>query len=122
MGSDENIIGSVGLASAYVLILTNLTKASFRPILVRLVNPVRAMSEIVSLYDAKTHLSQLVDRAAEGEEFVIAKNGTALARLVPLVQKGKLRKPAGALGLTAISADFDDPLPEDLQALFEGKS
>lgn len=80
------------------------------------------MSEIVSLYDAKTHLSQLVDRAAEGEEFVIAKNGTALARLVPLVQKGKPRKPAGALGLTAMSADFDDPLPDDLQALFEGKS
>jgi prevent-host-death family protein len=79
------------------------------------------MSEIVSLYDAKTHLSQLVDRAAGGEEFVIAKNGTALARLVPLAQKGEPRKPAGALGLTSISADFDDPLPEELQSLFEGR-
>jgi prevent-host-death family protein len=78
------------------------------------------MSEIVSLYDAKTHLSQLVDRAAEGEEIVIAKNGTALARLVPLAPKSGLRKPAGALGLTSISPDFDDPLPGDLQAIFDG--
>ena len=79
------------------------------------------MSEIVSLYDAKTHLSQLVDRAAEGEEIVISKNGTALARLVPLAQKGGLRKPAGALGLTSVAPNFDDPLPDDLQAMFEGR-
>ena len=79
------------------------------------------MSEIINLYDAKTHLSQLVDRAAEGEEIVIAKNGTALARLVPLAGKGEPRKPAGALGVTSISPDFDDPLPDDLQALFEGR-
>lgn len=80
------------------------------------------MSEIVSLYDAKTHLSQLVDRAADGEEIVIAKNGTALARLVPLAKKGEPRKPAGALGLTSMSPDFDDPLPDDLQGLFEGRT
>ena len=33
------------------------------------------MTETVSLYDAKTHLSQLVERAAEGEEIMISKNG-----------------------------------------------
>ncbi len=80
------------------------------------------MSEIVSLYDAKTHLSQLVDRAADGEEIVIAKNGTARARLVPISPKKGSRKPAGALGVTFISPDFDEPLPDDLQALFEGKA
>jgi prevent-host-death family protein len=79
------------------------------------------MSEIVSLYDAKTHLSKLVERASEGEEIVIAKNGMALARLVPLAGKGEPRKPAGALGLTSVSPDFDDPLPDELQALFEGR-
>jgi hypothetical protein len=31
------------------------------------------------------------------------------------------RQPAGALGLISISPDFDDPLPDDLQALFEGR-
>ena len=80
------------------------------------------MSEIVNLYDAKTHLSQLVDRAADGEEIVIAKNGTARARLVPIVPKKGQRKPAGALGVTFISSDFDEPLPDDLQAVFEGQS
>jgi prevent-host-death family protein len=38
----------------------------------------------VSLYNAKTHLSSLVDRAAAGEEIVIAKNGIPRAKLVPL--------------------------------------
>lgn len=38
----------------------------------------------VSLYEAKTHLSKLVDEAAAGEEIVIAKNGKPLARLLPL--------------------------------------
>ncbi|NUB14257.1 type II toxin-antitoxin system prevent-host-death family antitoxin [Azospirillum brasilense] len=38
----------------------------------------------ISLYDAKTHLSGLVERAAAGEEFVIAKNGVPMAKLVPL--------------------------------------
>ncbi len=80
------------------------------------------MSEIVSLYDAKTHLSQLVDRAADGEEIVISKNGTARARLVPIAKKAGQRKPAGTLGVTFISPEFDEPLPDDLQALFEGRS
>ncbi|MFM9862089.1 MAG: type II toxin-antitoxin system Phd/YefM family antitoxin [Micropepsaceae bacterium] len=38
----------------------------------------------VSLYEAKTHLSKLVDEAAAGEEIVIAKNGKPMARLRPL--------------------------------------
>ena len=80
------------------------------------------MSEIVSLYDAKTHLSQLVDRAAEGEEIVIAKNGVALARLMPVAVGAGQRKPAGALGLISIADDFDAPLPTDLQDAYEGRA
>ncbi len=38
----------------------------------------------VNLYEAKTHLSSLVERAAAGEEIVIAKNGKPMARLVAL--------------------------------------
>lgn len=38
----------------------------------------------VSLYEAKTHLSKLVDEVAAGEEIVIAKNGKPMARLVGL--------------------------------------
>src|SRR5207237_7942815 len=42
-----------------------------------------AMADTVNLYDAKTNLSKLVDRAAAGEEIVIAKAGKAKAKLVP---------------------------------------
>lgn len=79
------------------------------------------MPDIVSLYDAKTRLSQLVDRAAAGEEIVISKNGRPLARLVPVAPKGRRRQPAGALGVTSMSPDFDSPLPEDIRTAFEGR-
>jgi len=79
------------------------------------------MVESFSLYEAKTHLSALVDRAAEGEEIVIMKAGKPLARLVPIGTRNTPRVPANALGLTRIGADFDDPLPEELQNAFEGR-
>ncbi|MCW2239090.1 type II toxin-antitoxin system Phd/YefM family antitoxin [Azospirillum canadense] len=74
----------------------------------------------ISLYDAKTHLSGLVDRAAAGEEFVIAKNGVPMAKLVPFPKPNAPRTPARALGLTRIAPDFDDP-DADIEALFAGE-
>ena len=73
----------------------------------------------VSLYEAKTHLSSLVDRAAAGEEVIIAKNGVALAVLGPLPRETKPRKPAHALEVTYIAPDFDRIDPE-IVALFGG--
>jgi prevent-host-death family protein len=80
------------------------------------------MSEVVNLRDAKTCLSQLVDRAAKGEEIIISKNGVAMARLAPIAFNGEQRKPAAALGVTYLAEDFDLPLPGDLQAAFDGKA
>lgn len=74
--------------------------------------------EQFSLYDAKTHLSGLVDRAAAGEEIVIAKNGVPLAKLVPFPRQELPRQPAGALGITDIAPDFD-AVDEETSALFE---
>jgi prevent-host-death family protein len=79
------------------------------------------MTKVFNLYDAKTHLSTLVDRAASGEEIVIAKAGKPRARLVPLPRQAKPRKPAGALGLSRLDDDFDSPLPRELQRAFEGR-
>ncbi|MBI2614987.1 MAG: type II toxin-antitoxin system prevent-host-death family antitoxin, partial [Gemmatimonadetes bacterium] len=45
------------------------------------------LREPVSLYDAKTHLSELVEEAARGREIIIAKSGKPKARLVPLAPK-----------------------------------
>jgi prevent-host-death family protein len=75
------------------------------------------MAQFVSLYDAKTRLSALVDRAAAGEEIVIAKNGVPCARLVPIPLRGEPRKPAGAMQIGYIAPDFDAPDPE-IERLF----
>lgn len=77
------------------------------------------MTKVFNLYEAKNQLSSLVDRAASGEEIVIAKHGRPMAKLVrvPGVQKGP-RKPANAMGITYIADDFDDPLPPELLKQF----
>ncbi|HSU95757.1 MAG TPA: type II toxin-antitoxin system prevent-host-death family antitoxin [Gemmatimonadaceae bacterium] len=75
----------------------------------------------VNLYEAKTHLSQLVKEAAAGREIIIANAGEPMARLVPLATEPKpLREPGQWKGRIWIADDFDDPLPEDILALFEG--
>ena len=77
--------------------------------------------EIVNLYQAKTSLSQLVERAAAGEEIIIAKAGKPKARLVPLGPRAEPRRPGGWEGKVWVAEDFDDPLPADILAGFEGK-
>lgn len=77
------------------------------------------MAKPVNIYDAKTHLSELVDRAAAGEEIVIAKAGRAVARLVPL--RAVYERAPGRWGAGVIIAgDFDASLPSDVVAAFEG--
>lgn len=70
----------------------------------------------VNLYEAKTQLSSLVQRAAKGEEIVIAKAGKPMARLVAAEPEAKPRRKFGQnlLGITYIADDFDAPLPEDV--------
>lgn len=72
----------------------------------------------VNLYEAKTHLSSLVDRAAKGEEFVIAKAGKPKARLSAVSVEDGAAEPLpwgqNLLGITYIADDFDAPLPEDV--------
>lgn len=79
------------------------------------------MSEVIyNIYEAKTSLSRLVERAANGEEIILSKAGKPLAKLVPFHQSPKPRKPGGWEGQIFISEDFDDPLPPEIQDAFEG--
>ena len=75
--------------------------------------------DTINIHDAKTHLSRLVERAAAGEEIVIAKAGKPIARLVPLATAVPRR-----LGLLAgrltVPDDYDAPLPDEVLAAFEG--
>lgn len=74
--------------------------------------------ETVGLYEAKTHLSTLVDRAAEGEEIVIAKSGKPKARLVPMGEVHPRREPGKGRGQWTVSGDFDAPLPPGILRAF----
>ena len=78
------------------------------------------VSATYNMHEAKTHLSKLAERAAQGEEIVIARNGRPVARLVPMPER-KQRKLGLAKGQIWISDDFDAPLPADIQEAFEGK-
>jgi prevent-host-death family protein len=76
----------------------------------------------INLYDAKTQLSQLVERAAAGEEIIIAKAGRPMARLVALApERTGQRKLGGYAHLIKIGDEFYDPLPEDMQRAFDGE-
>ncbi len=82
------------------------------------------MMDIVQLniYEAKTRLSELVEQARQGQTFIIAKAGTPMAKLVPLDAQTKRAIVFGSMkGQFVESDDFDAPLPDDLQALFEGR-
>lgn len=73
----------------------------------------------VNVHQAKTHLSRLLERVERGEEIVIARNGHPIAKLVPVGQP--VRKPGRLKGLIHIGPDFDDPLPEDIEAALRGE-
>jgi prevent-host-death family protein len=79
----------------------------------------RVVRETVSLYEAKTHLSSLVERAAAGEEIVIAKSGRPRARLVPLEDTRALRRPGKGKGRWRVGKNFDAPLPDEVLREFE---
>lgn len=81
----------------------------------------RVVRESVNIYEAKTSLSELVERAAAGEEIIIAKAGTPKARLVPLESAGPRRMPGHGKGKWKVANDFDAPLPADVLDRFEGK-
>ena len=72
----------------------------------------------VNTHEAKTHLSRLLARVANGEEIIIARSGTAIAKLVPVKQKSQKRVPGLDQGKAWIAEDFDAPLPDDLLGFF----
>ena len=81
--------------------------------------------KVVSMHQAKSHLSQLVKRAALGEAIYIGAYGHAEAVLVsPAVLEASQPKPRKRIGMLAgklqVPEDFDAPLPDDVLADFEG--
>jgi len=74
----------------------------------------------VNVYQAKSELSALLEKAAAGEEIIIAKRGKPMAVLGPLRRRRPQRVPGAWKGAARVAADFDAPLPNDMLTRFEG--
>ena len=72
----------------------------------------------INIGDARNNLSQLVERAAAGEEIVIAKAGRPMARLVPFRNVRAKRRTGALKDKIWISPDFDAPLPKEIAKAF----
>jgi prevent-host-death family protein len=81
----------------------------------------------MDVHAAKKHFSRLVDRAAAGEEIIIAKAGKPVAKLVPLTASSNRpkrwpKRQLGVLhGVAVIPSDFEAPLPGHVIDAFEGR-
>jgi len=74
----------------------------------------------VNIHEAKTQLSRLLRRVAEGEEVVISRAGVPVAKLIAVLPANGAR-PLGAMeGQFSVPDDFDAPLPDSLLAMFYG--
>ncbi len=72
----------------------------------------------VNLHYAKTHLSKILDRVALGEEAVIAKAGTPVARLIPIEAPPRDRVLGSGRRDFQVPEDFNDPLLEGVLGEF----
>lgn len=74
---------------------------------------------VFNIHEAKTHLSRLLDKVAQGEEVIIAKSGRPVAKLVRVTAEP--RRPGRLKGRIRIGPEFDEPLPEEILAAFRGE-
>jgi len=73
-----------------------------------------------NIHTAKTHLSVLVEKAAEGEAFIIAKAGKPMVKVIPCLPKIAAGKRLGFLkGQIAVPADFDEMGQSEIAVTFE---
>jgi prevent-host-death family protein len=75
----------------------------------------------VSIHEAKTQLSRLVQAVAAGEEIIVAKAGKPLAKLVPIDRELEPRRFGSMRGKIWMADDFDEPLPPEVLAGFLGE-
>ena len=75
----------------------------------------------VNIHEAKTNLSKLVEKASKGEEFIIAKAGKPMVKVIPIAPQQKPKRVGGFLkGHATIPGDFDSMGSNEIIALFSG--
>jgi prevent-host-death family protein len=75
----------------------------------------------VNIHEAKTQLSRLVDAAAKGEPFIIAKSGKPLVKVVPIDAPAAPKRLGFMRGAFTVPDDFDTMAQEEIEALFNGE-
>ena len=76
----------------------------------------------VNIHEAKTHLSRLVDQAAKGEPFIIAKAGKPLVKVVPLDAPSATKpKRLGFMPGIEVPDDFDTMFADEIEKMFYGE-
>jgi prevent-host-death family protein len=77
--------------------------------------------ETVNVHEAKTHLSRLIEKAAKGEPFIIAKAGKPMVK-VTAVEEEKPKKRTGFMkGQFTVPDDFDTMMSAEIEEMFYGK-
>lgn len=115
--ADEQSVGEkayVGKVAAGRFPLVSYTPGVAAPV------PSQSLDRLVRVADSelKANLSHYLDRAGNGEGFVIYREDQPIAELRPA---RKPRTIGWAKGEITVSPDFDDALPDDLQSLYEGR-
>jgi len=79
--------------------------------------------ETINIHEAKTHLSRLVEKAASGEPFVIAKAGKPMVKVVPLdsPDAGQQKRLGFLVGQIKVPDDFDTMGSEEIRTMFQGE-
>ena len=79
--------------------------------------------QTVNIHEAKTHLSKLIAKAANGEPFIIAKAGKPMVKVVAIYapEPKKMRRIGFGDGKSKIPDDFDTMFEKEIEELFYGK-
>ena len=78
------------------------------------------MTLTVNIHEAKTHLSRLVEQAAKGRDFIIAKAGKPMVRVVPLEAPPAVRVLGFLAGQGVTKADVKKAFTSDIDGMFGG--
>jgi prevent-host-death family protein len=62
-----------------------------------------------NMHDAKTHLSRIIERVERGEEVIIDRAGTPVAKIVPLVRRVDRTGIGSLAGQLDLTGDWDSP-------------
>lgn len=76
------------------------------------------MDIVVNIHEAKTHLSRLVEQAAKGREFIIAKAGKPMVRVVPIEPLGATRTLGFMVGRGVVKADVKRAFEAEIESMF----